>query len=256
MPPLASQSFDCYAWRMDVLPTDSITMLADRIVSKMGFMTELNTSVVEEYADRQLFRDIANGMAEWLGDDSSGHDIDHAWRVFTLGTRLANAEDADIEVVGAAALTHDIHRTMGDAREYVHPKESLSAVRAVLETADFPAEKIPQVLHCVEVHDEYEYRGIDRPAETIEAEILRDADNLDAIGAVGIARNFAFTGVAGNPLWDPDNGEYSAIEHYYDKLLHLKDEMNTEQAQALADERHTFTEQFVERFEKEWRGEL
>jgi uncharacterized protein len=210
---------------------------------------------IEEYANRQLFRDVADGMTEWLGDDSSGHDIDHAWRVFALGMRLAEAEDADTEVVGAAALTHDIHRTLDEEREYVHPKETLPEVRAVLETAAFPDSKIPRVLHCVEVHDEYEFRGIEHPAETIEAEILQDADNLDAIGAVGIARNFAFTGVVGNPLWDPDGEEYSAIEHYYDKLLHLKDEMNTDAARALAEERHAFTEQFVERFEKEWYGE-
>ncbi|HET7323627.1 MAG TPA: HD domain-containing protein [Halococcus sp.] len=195
-------------------------------------------------------------MTEWLDNDSSGHDIDHAWRVFNIGMRLAESEGADVEVVGGAALTHDIHRTMGNEGEYVHPKESLSEVRAVLEAADFPEEKITDVLHCVEVHDEYAFRGIEHPAETTEAEILRDADNLDAIGAVGIARNFAFTGVVGNPLWDPDGEQYSGLEHYYDKLLHLTDEMNTEAAKALAEERHAFTERFVERFEQEWYGEL
>lgn len=78
------------------------------------------------------------------------------------------------------------------------------------------------------VDDEYEFRGIERPAETTEAEILRDADNLDAMGTVGIARNFAYTGVVGNPLWDPSGQEYSGVGHFYDKLLELKDEMNTE----------------------------
>lgn len=205
-------------------------------------------------ADRPLFRAIANEMTDWLGEDSSGHDADHAWRVFRLGTRLAEIEGADTEVVGAAALTHDIHRAMGED-EYVHPSETLSEVRAVLESTGFPEAKVAAVCHCVAVHDEYAYRGIEHPAEAIEAEILRDADNLDAIGAVGIARNFAFTGVGGRPLWDPAGEEYSGIEHYYDKLVHLKDEMHTEAAQALAAERHAFTEQFVERFEAEWVGE-
>lgn len=218
---------------------------------------------------RPLFRDVAAEMEAWLGDDSSGHDADHAWRVFDLCMRLVEAEgtdeqnsssnrpkadDADEEIVGAAALTHDVHRAMG-GKESVHPEESLSEVRAVLERAGFPEAKIPAVLHCVEVHDEYEYRGIERPAESVEAEILRDADNLDAIGAVGIARNFAFTGVCGNPLWDPEGEEPSGIGHCYDKLLKLKDEMNTEAARELARERHEFLVEFVERFECEWRGE-
>lgn len=206
-------------------------------------------------SDPALFRDIAAEMERLIGDDSSGHDMAHVWRVCSLGVQLADAEDADVQVVGAAGLTHDVHRSMGADGEHVHPEESLPKVRDVLEAAGFPAESIPEVLHCVEVHDEYEFRGIEHPAETIEAEILRDADNLDAIGAVGIARNFAFTGVVGNPLWDPDGDEYSGIGHFYDKLFHLKDEMNTETAREMAEERHAFAKEFVDRFEAEWYGE-
>lgn len=167
--------------------------------------------------------------------------------------RLAAAEDADTQVVGGAALTHDIHRAMGDDGEYVHPEESVSEVRAVLDATTFPQEKIPDVIHCVTVHDEYDYRDETRPAETIEAEILRDADNLDAIGAVGVARCFAFTGVTGNPLWTTDDGP-SAIGHFHEKLLKLKDEMHTDAARSLAEDRHAFLETFLERFEREWRS--
>ena len=212
-------------------------------------------SIAESHADTPLFREIAAEMEAWLGADSSGHDVDHAWRVLNVGVRLAAEEGADAEIVGAAALTHDIHRTVGADDEYVHPEETLPDVRAVLEATAFPPEKIDAVLHCVAVHDEYEFRGDERPAETLEAEILRDADNLDAIGAVGIARNFAFTGVVGNPLWDPSGEEYSGLEHFSDKLLRLKAEMNTDAARALAEERHAFLEAFEERFEEEWYGE-
>ncbi|PSP55483.1 metal-dependent phosphohydrolase [Halobacteriales archaeon QS_1_67_19] len=201
-----------------------------------------------------LFRDLADEMEAWLGDDSSGHDMDHAWRVFDLCLRFAEETGADEEIAGAAALTHDVHRAM-NGNESVHPEESLSEVRAVLERAGFPEEKIPAVLHCVEVHDEYDYRGVERPAESLEAEILRDADNLDAIGAVGIARNFAFTGVYGNPLWDPESEDPSGLGHCYHKLLKLKDEVHTEPARELAAERHAFLAAFVERFEREWRGD-
>lgn len=175
--------------------------------------------------------------------------------MFLLGTRLARETGADEAVVQAAALTHDLHRSMGDDGEYVHPEASLPAVREILVAAAFPEPRIPDVCHCVEVHDEYAFRGMDQSPETIEAEVLRDADNLDAIGAVGIARDFAFTGVVGNPLWDPAGEGYSGLGHFEDKLLHLADEMHTDAARELAAGRHTFLVTFKERFEQEWYGE-
>jgi uncharacterized protein len=209
----------------------------------------------EDPTTRQLFSDIADAMGDWLDDDSSGHDMDHAWRVFSLGIELAETEGADSEVVGAAALTHDIHRAMEENGESVDPVDTLPEVRAILEQTNFPEEKIDAVEHCVAVHDEYEFRGSDRPAETIEAEILRDADNLDAMGAIGIARCFAFTGVDGRPLWDPQGSEYSGLYHFEDKLFRLRDEMNTETAREMAEDRHTFMMEFVDRFKQEWNGE-
>lgn len=119
-------------------------------------------SSADELADRPVFRALVDEVRDRLAADSTGHDVAHARRVFRLGMRLARAEGADPEVVGAAALTHDLHRVMGDG---VHPEESLSAVKAVLERVGFPREKVPDVLHCVEVHDEYEFRGDPRPAE-------------------------------------------------------------------------------------------
>jgi uncharacterized protein YndB with AHSA1/START domain len=86
---------------------------------------------------------------------------------------------------------------------------------------------------------------VEHPAESPEAEILRDEDNLDAIDAVGIAQNFAFTGVYGNPLWDPEGEEPSGIDYCYDKLLKLKNEMHTDAARELAAERHEFLAEFV-----------
>jgi uncharacterized protein len=207
-----------------------------------------------EHADRPVFRAIDAEMREWLGDDSTGHDLHHAWRVFDLATTIAEAEGADVEVVGAAALTHDVHRVV-DGTGFVHPEETLDEVRAVLERAGFPEETLDAVLHCVAVHDEYEFRGEAVRADTLEAEVLRDADNLDAMGAVGVARCFAFTGVHGNPLWDPSGDDYSGLGHFRDKLLRLPDEMHTETARDIAADRHAFLAEFVERFEREWHGE-
>lgn len=195
-------------------------------------------------------------MEKYIGDDSSGHDLDHAWRVFNLAIRIADIEGADMEVVGASALTHDIHRSMGENDQYVPPEDSLPEVHSILEQADFSKEKIQSVLHCVEVHEQYQFKGEENPAQSKEALILQDADNLDAIGAIGIARDFAFTGVIGNRLWAPNTNESSGLDHFYDKLLHLREEMNTETAQTLAKERHEYLEQFAERFKSEWHGEI
>lgn len=214
-------------------------------------------ALVREYAAPSVDVDaITDGVLATVGDDSTGHDMDHARRVYLLGSKLAESTGAEAAVVQAAALTHDLHRSFEGAGEYVDPAETLPAIRALLEASDFPPERIPAVLHCVEVHDEYGFRGIDRPAETLEAEVLRDADNLDAIGAVGIARNFAFTGVVGNPLWDPAGESYSGLGHFDDKLLNLIDEMHTEAAREIAEDRHAFLEAFKDRFEQEWYGEV
>lgn len=200
------------------------------------------------------FSAIADRVADHLATDSSGHDLDHVWRVFRLGTQFAAELDADVEVVGAAALTHDLHRVRGEGGG-VDPAETTDEVREILAAVDFPAGKIPAVTHCVAVHDEYEYAGMDRPAESVEAEILRDADNLDAIGAIGIGRTFMYGASHGTPMWDPDGVEYSQLYHFEDKLLRLVDEMNTAPARRLAEGRHAFTREFFEQFREEWHGE-
>ncbi|QLD87367.1 metal-dependent phosphohydrolase [Natronomonas halophila] len=242
-----------------------------------------------------LFEAIAEEMAAWLGDDSTGHDIAHGWRVFHTAMELADDyPHADREVLGAAALTHDIHRAMGAAAgEFVHPEESLDEVEAVLAAVDFPPEKRDAVLHCVALHEEYEFREDDqgeasegassaerssadrssgrgpredgegwRPAsrddrrdgDRIEVDLLRDADNLDAMGAVGVARCFVYTGAHDRPMWTPDSDEPSAIDHFHEKLLNLNDEMHTDAAREVAESRHDFLETFLERFEDEWYG--
>ncbi|PSQ27071.1 metal-dependent phosphohydrolase [Halobacteriales archaeon QS_9_68_17] len=194
-------------------------------------------------------------MADRLGDDSTGHDMDHAWRVFDLGVRIAEPVGADVEVVGAAALTHDVHRAMGESMD-VHPEGSLDEVRAVLSAAGYPEEKVAEVLDCVKVHDEYEFRGVEHEAESVEAEVLRDADDLDATGAVDTVRTFAFGGVAGHRPRDPDGEEYSALDRFDEKLLQPREERHTAAARAFAEERHDSMAEFVERSREEWRGEL
>ena len=201
------------------------------------------------------FSTVAANVREHLSVDSSGHDMHHVWRVFRLTQRFADELDADSGVVGCAALVHDLHRVMGDGTG-CEPEETLSVVEAMFEGTAMDNEQIAAVQHCVAVHDDLAFRGENPEPETIEAKILRDADNLDAIGAIGIARTFAFGGVHGTPLWDPNGKEYSQIYHFEDKLLRLKNELHTEPAQRLAEERHAFLEMFFERFVAEWHGEI
>ncbi|ELY84882.1 HD domain-containing protein [Natrialba taiwanensis] len=217
--------------------------------------------------ESELFGAIADRMTDKLALDASGHDVHHAWRVFSIGRRIAEREGADGLVVGAAALTHDLHRVV-ESEGFVHPNETLPTVREILERVDFPSEKIEPVCHCVAVHEEYDFdygHGDEPGAETLEAAVVQDADNLDATGAVGIARAFAYGGARGNPLWtaDPapewvawsaDESGGSTLEHFEEKLIHLRENMNTETGRRLAEERHAFLLEFHERFEREWFG--
>ncbi len=203
--------------------------------------------------DEPPFPAVAAGVREHLATDASGHDMHHVWRVFRLTQRFAEALDANREVVGCAALTHDLHRVRGEGTG-CDPAETLPEVRGLLENAGVSGERVPAVTECVAVHDGLAFRGDDPQPGTLEAKILRDADNLDAMGAVGIARTFAFGGVHGTPMWDADGEEYSQLYHFEDKLLRLRGELHTEPARALAEERHAFLEQFYERFRAEWHG--
>jgi uncharacterized protein len=221
-------------------------------------------------SDGSLFDRVAAEMAAHLDGDSTGHDLHHVWRVNRLGVRIAEAEGANPRVVGVAALVHDIHRVRGDS--FTHPEETIPEVREILADADVPEALRDDVCHCVAVHEEYGFEDDPMAAETLEAEVLQDADNLDAIGAVGVARAFQFAGAHGNLLWDPDRPlpddeayekdsgideteTASTYHHFHKKLLRLHDNMNTEAGREIAAERHAFLEEWAERFEQEWYGE-
>lgn len=211
----------------------------------------------------EVFNCIIKEMESRLTDRSVSHNINHHKRVYNNCMWLCDELEADKEIVGAAALTHDLHRDMGDG--YVKPSESLEEVQEILKKSGFPEEKIDEVLHCVEFHEEYNFEESNNPEESLEAMILQDADNLDAMGAVGIARTFSFGGEQNNPMWRPENKseEYekqnldeATINHIRTKLLKLKENMNTNPAKRKAQDRHEFIEEFMERFKSEWKAEL
>jgi uncharacterized protein len=213
----------------------------------------------------EILEQLEEQILDRFAEESSGHDIHHLRRVQRLALRIQEEEGGDRPVIAAAAILHDIHRIMqNESGRYCSPRESLPTVQAILEATDFPAEKRSDVLHCVEFHDEYGFSKGGVTVEDIETLILQDADNLDAIGAIGIGRTFAYAGAHGSPMYVPDVAlgretydealaeDPSALHHFFSKLLKLKDNMHTQTARELAAERHRFMERFVEVFLEEW----
>lgn len=213
----------------------------------------------------QPFKNIKEEIEKKVAEDSTGHGINHLVRVYRLGERLSEQVGADKEVVGGASLTHDLHRIKRVDR-FIKPKETLGEVREILEKTSFPKEKINDVLYCVEVHEQFSFEKDYEPPKTLEAKVVQDADNLDAIGAIGVARAFRYGGAHGTPMWrDSDEVSYeefynkneinkTTVDHFYNKLLRLKDSMNTEPAKKIAEERTEYMEEFVQRFRAEWKG--
>ncbi|WP_413532800.1 HD domain-containing protein [Empedobacter brevis] len=178
-------------------------------------------------------------------DEGTGHDYFHIERVVTNAKKILETEEADPFLVELAAWTHDI----GDYKLHNGVDKSEELIRAFLESINVEEETIQKVLEIV---SQVSFSKGNKPT-TIEAEIVQDADRLDAIGAVGIARCFAYGGSVGTILYNPyDNSkDASSLQHFYDKLFKLKDLMNTTTAKNMALNRHEYMEKFVEEFYQE-----
>lgn len=193
--------------------------------------------------------DQVRGLYDARAD--STHDFDHVMRVYRLAERIGQAEGADMAVLRTATLLHDIARSDQDAgRVPDHAAEGGRHARKIL--AGQPAEFVETVIHAIEAH---RFR-VNRPPQTLEAKILYDADKLDSIGAVGIARAFAYGAHRGQRLWAaPDADEHTAMKEFAVKLSRVKSTLFTEAARAIAEERHDFMVQFFERMAAEVAGE-
>lgn len=207
---------------------------------------------------------VSRSVRRLMEGDGTGHDWWHVWRVWQTADRLARTErKADRVVVSLGALLHDV----GDWKfhggdEEAAPREAARLLRRARAGKDV-VDRVAQV--CREVS--FKGAGVaDRPT-SLEARIVQDADRLDAIGAVGVARAFAYGGAKGRLLYEPGvkpvlHGSFAAykkskshtINHFHEKLLLLKDRLHTREARRIARERHAFLGAFLKRFHAEWSG--
>lgn len=216
----------------------------------------------------KYIEDLKPYVIELFKDDSSGHDISHLERTMKIALYIQQKEGGDRIVIGIAAFLHDIHRIMQQENgRFVSPKDSLPKVKEILSHIDLSNEQINSICYAIEYHEMYNWN--DNNVTDLNALILQDADNLDAIGAIGIGRTFSYGGANNMKMYDenyPLNGDnnyeekndssISSIHHFYDKLFKLGDNMNTNTAKKLAKLRTDFMKDFVKEFINEWNGDF
>lgn len=200
-------------------------------------------------------------VREKLAYDHSGHDWEHIRRVRDNALYIARQEGGDSLVIVLAALLHDVV----DDKVVTDVEAAYRELKEWLNTQGIAFEVTEQIIHIISTMS---FKGGNRPPmNTLEGKIVQDADRLDAIGAIGIARTFMYAGAKGHSMYDKDvsvretmtekeyrQGKSTAVHHFYEKLLKLKGLMNTDTAKRMAEERHEYTEHFLQQFMKEWNG--
>jgi len=210
----------------------------------------------------EIIKKTAVYVQQEFQNDSSGHDWWHIHRVWKNAVQIAKIEGADLFTVELAALLHDLDDWK------LNPSADGTPLRAAAWLRQMGVDAALS-LHICEIlaHLSYKGAGVENKISTLEGQIVQDADRLDAIGAVGIGRAFAYGGHAGRPLYDPNeppqmhqtfeqykSSRSATINHFYEKLLLLKERMNTPTARRIAEQRHALMENFLAQFLSEWDG--
>ena len=202
-------------------------------------------------------------VEEKLAGEASGHDWWHIYRVWNLAKKIAGQEGASLMVVELAALLHDIADWKfhdGDENKGPQMVEQFLAANHVERRVIDPVIEIVASIS-------YKGAGVPTPMKTLEGKVVQDADRLDAIGALGIARTFAYGGYKNRLIYHPEEkpvlhqsfddykkNQGHTINHFYEKLLLLKDRMNTASGKRLAEARHQFMQAYLDQFYREWDG--
>ena len=209
----------------------------------------------------QLVQNATKFIKEIFQNDFSGHDFFHSMRVYRTAINIAEAEHADLEVVALAALLHDVD----DRKLSPMTAEKKENAARFMRSQNVPESEIRQVCQII---DEVSFKGTDsvRPSMP-EGKCVQDADRLDALGAIGIARTFAYGGSHNCAIYDPElpprtamnqaqyySSKSTSLNHFYEKLFLLEGMMNTETGKAIARKRTQYMQQFVDEFLHEWDG--
>lgn len=212
----------------------------------------------------QLIDTTIHFVKEKLQNAEGGHDWFHIERVYKNALLIAKDEECNLEIVKLGALLHDIADSkFHDGDETIGPKIATT----FLESQNVDKNTINHVIAIIE-NISFKGGNFDKKFTSKELDIVQDADRLDALGAIGIARTFNYGGFKNRPLYNPNiqpqlnmskeeykNNNAPTLNHFYEKLLLLKDKMNTETGKKIARERHVFMESFLSQFYAEWEGE-
>jgi len=209
-----------------------------------------------------IIQQTAEFIKREFGDDSSGHDWWHIYRVWKNAIAICEREKADRFIVELAALLHDLD----DWKFNESGDETPRRAKAWMESCGVEPQTIQTVCEII-MHISYKGAQVENKMKTLEGFIVQDADRLDAIGAIGIGRAFAYGGYKNRPMYDPEtanrmhatfeeykNSRSATVNHFYEKLLLLKDKMNTAAAKQIAEGRHEVMLKFLEQFMLEWEG--
>lgn len=198
---------------------------------------------------QNIIEEVKKIVKAKLDKEESGHDWFHTLRVFNNACKIANTENCDLLTVQLGALFHDI----ADHKFGYSDEDRKIIIENLLINLDVPSDIIENVIY---IANSISFKNGKNPIilKNIESKIVQDADRLEAIGAIGIARTFTYGGFKGRAIYNPDSSidNNDSISHFYEKLLKLKETMNTETGKNLANERHKFMELFLEEFYKEW----
>jgi len=214
---------------------------------------------------QKIIEKVADEVKQKFEGEGFGHDWWHIVRVWNMARHIGTSEGADMFVVELAALLHDIADwKFHDGDDTVGPKMA----RQVLEKHSVPTEIVDHVCDII-ANMSFKGAGVKTEMKTLEGKVVQDSDRLDAIGAIGVARAFAYGGHKNRPMYDPNQkpsmhqskeeyfkSESPTINHFYEKLLLLKNRMNTKIAKELAESRHRFMEEYLDRFFQEWDGKI
>lgn len=212
------------------------------------------------HTERYLTTTEARQLYE-AGD--AAHDFDHVRRVAALAVHLAEAEGADVEITRLAALLHDV--PVADGGRAAHHFAAAAHAGALLRARGMGTEAIDNVVHCIEAH---RFRDQSIQPATLEAQCLYDADKLDSMGAIGVARACAYAGVHGNRLWTepadavpapadaPDGHDYTPVHEYVYKLARLLETLHTPTARAIGAKRHAFMRTYFAQLDGEMNGHI